>query len=60
MNKRSHTSDPEASAKRPRLTELNEQEAAVISESRLINFDDPADPVAQAVSVLKEGNTIMI
>ena len=58
-NKRAHSSDPGARAKRPRLTSLKRPDGAVLKEPRLINFEDPADPVVLAVSGIGKGKDVM-
>ena len=58
-NKRAHSSDPGARAKRPRLTNLKRSEGTVLTEPRLIDFEDPADPVVLAVSGIEKGKNVL-
>ena len=58
-NKRAHSSDPGARAKRPKLTNLKRPDGAVLKEPRLIDFKDPADPVVLAVSGIGKGKDVM-
>ena len=58
-NKRAHSSDPGARVKRPRLTNLKRPDGAVLKEPRLIDFEDPTDPVVLAVSGIGKGKDVM-